>query len=127
MDGRGRILLVDDDRQSLEMLSEYLADEGYTVETAPDGLSALAKLSAFHADVVVTDLEMPGMDGLELIRLIEARYPGRPTVLVTARDDADLPAALAAGTHPGACMRKPIDLEDLGLVVRRLVNGARVA
>jgi two-component system, OmpR family, response regulator MprA len=125
MEGQRRILVVDDDAEAREMLEEFLAEEGYAVETAPDGVTALDKLHAFRADVVVTDFEMPGMDGLELIRLIQSRYPGRPTLLVTARDDAVLTDAVAAGgSRPVACLHKPIDLDDLTLVVEQLLDVA---
>jgi CheY-like chemotaxis protein len=125
MEGRPRILVVDDDAEAREMLEEFLAEEGYAVETAADGVTALDKLHVFSADVVVTDFEMPGMDGLELIRLIQSRYPGRPTLLVTARDDSGLTdAVVSSGNRPVVCLHKPLDLDDLTLAVERLIDVA---
>src|SRR6185437_811639 len=63
-----RILLVDDDDETRELLRDFFGDRGYAVETAGDGAKALMRLATFAADIVITDLEMPGMSGLELIR-----------------------------------------------------------
>jgi len=65
-----RILLVDDDAEALEMLCEFLVEQGYAVETALDGRAALDKLDGVAVDLIVTDYEMPGMSGAELIRLV---------------------------------------------------------
>jgi two-component system response regulator MprA len=120
-----RILLVDDDPEALEMLCEFFADEGYTVETAADGVGALAKLDGFAPDVIVTDYEMPGMSGVELIRLVQARRPGQAVLLLSAREDCVISGA--NGLLPGlvACLQKPVDLDDLSVVVRKLIDDAR--
>jgi two-component system response regulator MprA len=128
MQRQPRILLVDDDGEALEMLQEYLAEEGYAVETARNGVSALDKLLWFRADVVVTDFEMPGMNGLELIRIIEARYPGRATLLVTARERRPLMDALASADGPPVIwLSKPVDLDHLALALRRLIEDDEAA
>jgi two-component system response regulator GlrR len=71
-----RILLVDDNADLLLMLKARLAAEGYAVETAPDGRSALARLADFQPHLVISDLRMPGADGLELLDEIHRRHPG---------------------------------------------------
>jgi two-component system, OmpR family, response regulator MprA len=123
MDQPGRILIVDDDLEARELLHELLVDEGYAVEMASDGASALAKLNGFAADLVVTDYEMPGMSGIELIRVLQARNPGQPTLLVTARSACELPRGGEELGGPVVCMQKPLDLDDLMLIVHRLIDG----
>ena len=66
MASRGRILIVDDEANARAALSEILRDEGYATETAADGFKALGKLEEFAPDVVLTDLKMPGLDGIGL-------------------------------------------------------------
>lgn len=122
MGGRGRVLLVDDDAEAREMLGEYLGDEGFTVATAEDGISAARKLDLFAPDIVLTDLEMPAMDGLELIRLLHDMEPRLPTVLMTAR--ADRAARHIPDAHPSACLLKPLDLDELTMLLDRLVERA---
>ena len=70
-DSRGRILIVDDEANARAALSEILREEGYETETAADGFKALGKLGAFSPDLILTDLKMPGLDGLGLLK--EAR------------------------------------------------------
>jgi CheY-like chemotaxis protein len=122
MSEQQRILLVDDDPEALEMLCEFFVDEGYAVETAPDGSTALDKLESFAADIVVTDYEMPGMSGAELIRLVQQRHLCQAALLVSAREECPLPPDEAAGPTL-ACLQKPVDLDDLIEVVRRLIDG----
>ena len=84
MTPRGRILIVDDEVNARTALAEILRDEGYAVDTAGDGFKALPKLDDFAPDAVVTDLRMPGMDGLELMQRVRDRDPDIPVVVVTA-------------------------------------------
>src|SRR5438093_6087569 len=81
---RGRILVVDDEVNARTALAELLRDEGYAVETAADGFKALPKLDDFAPDLVLTDLKMPGLDGLELMRKARERDPERAVVVMTA-------------------------------------------
>ena len=72
MASRGKILIVDDEANARAALSEILHDEGYQTETAADGFKALGKLEEFSPDVILTDLKMPGLDG---IAFMERRRP----------------------------------------------------
>jgi PleD family two-component response regulator len=94
------VLLVDDDPLVLARLRELVAADGYVVHTAQNGVEALKSLDSLSASIVVSDLNMPGMSGLELCRRIRERtYPGYVyVVLLTIRaDEEDVLAGLDAG------------------------------
>jgi len=79
-----RILVVDDEESIRELYRAELAEEGYEVELAGDGLQALRRLDGFRPDLVTLDVKMPGIDGIETLRRIRERNPTVPVILVTA-------------------------------------------
>jgi two-component system, NtrC family, response regulator GlrR len=91
------VLLVDDDEQILQLIEMRLRAGGYTVSTANSGEAALASLAVSRPDVVVTDLRMPGMDGLALFDAIHRSAPSLPVVVLTAH--GTIPEAVAATRH----------------------------
>jgi DNA-binding response OmpR family regulator len=87
--GRRRILVVDDDEPTRTMLCRFLATEGYAVDEAPDGLTALQKVDTDAPDLVLLDVMMPGQDGLDVLKGLR-RTSDVPVILLTARgDEAD--------------------------------------
>jgi CheY-like chemotaxis protein len=104
-----RILLVDDEPLVLEGLQAYLKYEGYEVLPAGSGDEALAIAAAQRLDLLVTDLAMPGIDGLAVIRGVQGRFPGLPSVLLTgyAADEAAI-AMSSAATGSFSLLRKPV-------------------
>ena len=81
---RPRILVVDDEASIRDLLSKALALADYDVDTAPDGQTALGRLRSGRYDLLITDLKMPGMDGLTLIREARQLTPTLPVVIITA-------------------------------------------
>ncbi len=79
-----RILVVDDERNIRKNLSMVLEAEGYKVDTAANGDDALLRVKESHYDVVFVDIQMPKMDGLELLRHLRALRPRMPVVMLTA-------------------------------------------
>jgi CheY-like chemotaxis protein len=126
---RPRILLVDDDPRVRETLSYQLRDAGYDVALRSDGAEALAFLQQHTADVLVTDLSMPGIDGLTLIRDAQAQLPGLPAILLTGYSGEG--TALAIGkTLSGTftLLRKPVErtelLDRIAMLLTVTIGGA---
>jgi len=118
---RGRILVVDDEPNARTALAELLRDEGYSVETAADGFKALPKLEDFGPDLVLTDLKMPGMDGIELMRKTRELDPEALVVVMTAFGAVDTAvAAMRAGAAD--YLTKPLNIDELGIVLERALE-----
>jgi len=86
----GRILIVDDEEPVCEVLGEYFATQGYAVETAGSGADALAVVARARPDLVLLDIRMPGLDGVETLRRIRALDGGVVVIMVTANEDVAL-------------------------------------
>src|SRR6185312_7081316 len=84
MASRGKILIVDDEANARAALSEILHDEGYQTETAADGFKALRKLEEFAPDVILTDVKMPGLDGIAFMDKARAAAPSAVFIVMTA-------------------------------------------
>jgi len=106
------ILLVDDDRDLLKLISLRLSAAGYAVQTAESGAQALAQLAMARPRLVITDLRMEGMDGMALFDRIHAAMPTMPVIILTAH--GTIPDAVAA-TQRGvfSFLTKPFDGKDL--------------
>jgi len=102
-----RVLVVDEDRDVRELTSTFLqrADDEFAVDTAESGAEALDHLSAADYDAVVSDLRMPGMDGLELAEAIEERDLDPAFVLFTAADDPGTSEAVDAADVDGFVLK----------------------
>lgn len=113
-----RILVVDDDPGLLRLLTIRLRSEKYEVEPVSSGADALAAVSRFRPDLVVTDLRMAGMDGIELLKELQRRWPSLNVILLTAH--GTIPDAVRA-TQSGAVafLTKPVAKEQLLEEVRR--------
>jgi DNA-binding NtrC family response regulator len=122
---RGRILIVDDEANARAALSEILRDEGYATETAADGFKALGKIEEFAPDVVLTDLKMPGLDGLAFMEKAKSASPQSVFVVMTAF--GTITSAVSA-IKMGAdnYLTKPLDYEALSAVVERAMEKAKL-
>ena len=121
----GRILVVDDEANARSALAELLREEGYAVETAADGFKALPKLEEFAPDIVVTDLKMPGLDGLGLMNKALEYDPELAVVVMTAFGAIDTAvAAMRAGAAD--YLTKPINFDELTLVIQRAMERRRL-
>jgi CheY-like chemotaxis protein len=116
---RRRILVVDDDPRLLHVVSMYLRIEGYEVDAEVDGTAALQSLERSRPDLVICDIMMPGIDGLEVCRRIKSdpATRGIPVLMFTALSgDDDVESGRAAGAD--RFINKPFSLVGLATVIR---------
>ena len=121
---RGRILVVDDDPRLLHIVEMYLKIEGYEVVTAENGEDGLKEAEAHRPDLVILDIMMPGMDGIEACRRIRTNADTQtvPVVMFSAlSSDDDVERARLAGANH--LITKPFNLVGLGSVVRTFFPG----
>jgi DNA-binding NtrC family response regulator len=122
---RGRILVVDDESNARNALAEILKEEGYSVETAADGFKGLSRFNEFGPDLVLTDLKMPGMDGVELLQKLREVDPDTSVIVTTAFGAVDTAvAAMRAGAVD--YLTKPINVDELLLVIERALEQSRL-
>jgi len=113
------ILITDDDAQMREMLSRFLGERGDEVEEASGGPAALAALERNTADLVITDVRMPEMSGVELTRLVKARHPDCSVVVMTAFGSVQMAVdAMRAGATD--YISKPFKLDEIQLIIERI-------
>lgn len=117
---RRRILVVDDSADNLFLLQVVLEEEGYEVELADSGTSALAKIFASPPDLVLLDMMMPEMNGIEVTQRLRQhdQFKELPIVIITAYEEDVVKQKLSVKTN--GCLRKPINFEELLQKVRFL-------
>jgi CheY-like chemotaxis protein len=120
----GKILIVDDEPEVRQVLQEFLSGRGYDVLVAESGSAALDVLGVDQPDLVLLDVTMPGMDGVETLRRIVALQPPVPVIMVTANADIATTSKLLA---MGAVdyIPKPFDLDYLDQAVSIQVAAAQ--
>ncbi|MEW6589412.1 MAG: sigma-54 dependent transcriptional regulator [Pseudomonadota bacterium] len=120
-----RILLIDDEVIALTNLSHVLQREGYAVTACKDGESGLAELKKADFDLVLTDLKMPGIDGMEVLRAVRARHPDVRVIMITGHASLDSAVeAMKAGAYH--YLAKPFRLAEAREVVRAALELRRV-
>jgi CheY-like chemotaxis protein len=113
------ILVVDDDEKVRQPLSRYLEQSGYEVCSAPNGLEAAEAAHRLRPDLVISDVAMPDMDGLELCRRLRRELPGTPVILMSGRASSIDPSrARRAGA--AYFLRKPFALQEVADLIRGL-------
>jgi len=121
----GRILFVDDDEAGRELSRYNLEQAGHTVDVAEDGIVALERFSPDTHDVVVTDLRMPRVGGMELLRELRTRAPDVPVIVITAHGNVETAVeAMKAGAHD--FIEKPFSRDVLLLTVERALEHRRL-
>ena len=116
------ILIVEDEHATAWALEQGLSDEGYSIATVDTAEKALAAVREKRADLVITDLRLPRMDGVELVRRLKGRKNAAPVIVVTAYGTQKTMRDLEeAGIH--ACFPKPFRMEQLRKSVKAALDG----
>jgi DNA-binding NtrC family response regulator len=116
-----KILIVDDEENARFAMSKLLANEGHQVAAAANGLEALAFLDQNKVDIIITDINMPEMDGLIFLREVNRAYPRVKVIMVTAYGAIE---SYLEAMNLGACeyLNKPVPVADLRALIQRISN-----
>ncbi len=125
MSSKGRILVIDDEVNAATALESLLRDDGYEVEKAHEGRGGLLLLDRMQPDVVLSDVRMPGMDGVELLAKIKTLRPETMVVLMTAYGTVKT-AVKAMKLGAEDFLSKPIDVEELEVVLQKTIEKKRL-
>jgi len=121
MKAKGCILVVDDEEIVRDSLARWLEEDGYRVDTAPDGEAALAKLAEQAYVILLVDLKMPGIDGLQVLAQARTMQPDAAVIIMTAYATVDTAVqAMKQGAYD--YLVKPFEPEELSLMVGKLTN-----
>jgi two-component system response regulator HydG len=122
---RPKLLVVEDDPEMLALLRQHLADEGYLVVTTDKGAEALDRLRTESFDVILTDLKMPGIDGMEILRSARVAQADARVILITAFGSIETAIqAIREGAYD--YVTKPFRLEEISLLVRKALEDRRL-
>jgi two-component system response regulator (stage 0 sporulation protein F) len=117
-----RILIVDDQKGVRRLLEELFKKDGWEVQIAADGLEAVDKVAEFLPDIVLMDMKMPNMNGLEASQRILKKYNDMDIVMMTAYGEMDIvKEALDAGVK--RCITKPFDIINLRDTINQMAAG----
>jgi CheY-like chemotaxis protein len=113
------VLLVDDDPSMRELLSSRLEEEGFKARQAEDGIDGLVKLREGLPEVIISDIQMPRMSGIEFVSVVRLRFPSIPVIVLSGSTPVELPAE----AEPGAWFEKgSLEIRELLQVLHDLVR-----
>lgn len=116
-----RILVIDDERSIRNTLKEILQYEKYDVDLAEDGIQALEQIGRNEYDIVLCDIKMPGMDGIEVLGKIQASFPDTPVVMISGHGNIDTAVeSIKKGAYD--YIEKPLDLNRLLITIRNAMD-----
>ena len=116
-------LWIIDDEESIRTICRSALEDNFIIETFPNGSEALLALNSDKPDLIITDIKMPGLSGLELLQKVSAKYPGLPTIVITAHSDID--NALSA--YKGGAFEylpKPFDVDTIRSLALKALNNS---
>ena len=120
--GRRRFLVVDDEPEIVDIISERFTNDGHTVVAAHDGTKAMRLVRAKRPDLVFLDIQMPGINGIDVLKAIKKLDPALPVIMITANAD-DQVAAEAIREGAFSYVPKPVDFRYLDHLVALALHG----
>lgn len=124
MEGYGlRVLVAEDDEPMRDVISDVLTKAGYNVFPAVDGMVAIQELKKRHYDVILTDYQMPRLNGLELLAFSQELMPETPVILISGAHPSLEQVAIERGAF--AWIRKPVPMTQVLLIVRAAMEQTR--
>jgi two-component system, response regulator FlrC len=124
MGKKARVMVVEDDATLRETLAELLEIWGYQAETASDGLDALEKMRSFRPRVVISDLQMPRMGGMQLLQAVRRSFPEVSCIIVTGERNAEN-AIQASAVGVLDLLEKPVDPLRLQMDLQKFLGHSR--
>ena len=116
-----RIMIIEDDEEMRSLLKDFFEEEGFETDSVSNGADALRKLSKDHFDLVITDIRMPGLTGLDILPRMRRLKPETPIIVMTAYGSDDVRRrSLERGAT--AYLEKPIPLSKLRTLIREEVS-----
>ena len=122
-----KILVIEDDEYSRDALAHLLAAEGYEAQSASDGESGIEKAHELQPDVIVLDLNLPGIDGKQVIRMLRNDGPLRGVPILVITGDEDRAAQSAVDLGADGYLTKPVEFDDLIGAIDKLMGAAHRA
>ena len=115
-----RIMIIEDDEEMRSLMKDFFEEEGFETDSASNGVDGLRILSKDHFDLVITDIRMPGLTGLDILPRIRRLKPETPIIVITAYGSNDVRRrSLERGAT--TYLEKPIHLSKLRTVIREMV------
>jgi two-component system response regulator AtoC len=118
---KNRILLVDDEQDTLELMEELFEGKGYIADTATNGIEAIEKIKLNEPDIILSDIRMPQMDGMQLLQILNKDYPNIPVIMATAHGTIET-AVQAMKMGAKDYILKPLRLDEILAKVERIAQ-----
>src|SRR5579863_701159 len=125
MPSKGSILIIDDEQEIRESLQELLAAEGYALDSAPNAEAGLKKVEERLFDLVLLDINLPGRNGLDVLKLVKRDSPDTAVIMITAYDSSQV-AFQASREGADSYITKPWDNDKLLLEISNLLDRSRL-
>ena len=120
-EGKNYLLIVDDNASVRRLLFEIISDEGYMVETAGSGTETIQMVNSNMPSLILLDVKMPGMSGLETLEKLKAHAPGIPVIMMTAYSEMD---ACQEAKNRGLVreyLKKPFEIDELRFLIKNIM------
>jgi two-component system response regulator (stage 0 sporulation protein F) len=115
------LLIVDDNASVRRLLFEIISDEGYKVETADSGTETIQKVTSDMPSLILLDVKMPGMSGLETLEKLRVHAPGVPVIMMTAYSEMDACQEAKNRGLVRECLKKPFGIDELRFLIRNIM------